>query len=233
MNVALPCDFRAGDLVATFAGYEQIRWTGEQEEYFDCFVPMEPAIWWLSGDACFEVSKSGEQKILHECWFAMWFSISSLSRDVCRTWRNKVNTWTGEIFWLFSSHAICDMMIEWRRLLWSEQKWWAEVSWCMLLWHVIFDELTYSRRLQDMSKQGEHGNSSKVFTVFLPCILRNDDRVARFALKWPKVVDKGIVMNIALACDFRSADRVATFAGHEQIRWTRERQHAFHCFLAM
>ena len=72
----------------------------------------------------------------------------------------------------------------------------------------------------EVSKRGEQ--KSLWVNVPLPCDLRSADRVATFASKWAKEVNRLIVYNVPLACDLRSADRVATFASKwgERLNWS-------------
>jgi hypothetical protein len=56
--------------------------------------------------------------------------------------------------------------------------------------------------------------------VPLPFDVRQADRVATFASKWAKEVNRSIVKNVPFPCDVQSADRVAIHRSKWGNRWT-------------
>ena len=135
-----------------------------------------------------------------------------------RLLRSEQKRWHRSIcWWMFLCHVIFDQLTEWQRLLRSKAKevnrslmyecsfaMWSSISWPSR--NVCFE----------VSKRGEQ--KSDWMNVPLPCDLRSADRVATFASKWAKEVNRSVVYKVPLPCDLRSADRVATFAS----KWAKE-----------
>ena len=119
---------------------------------------------------------------------------------------------------------------KWCRMRWasrnvlvlSEQKRWTE-AWCrMLVWHVMWDEMSESQRLV-LSEQKRW--TEVCWRMFrLACDVGWGERVATFGSKWAKEVNRSLLVNVGLTCDVGWGERVATFGS----KWSKRGEQKFY-----